>query len=199
MMYPNRVISVDFETTGLNTMYDSPTSISCVAFEDGEPTGEVFDTFIRVPLKTKISIEALCVQGADILDPAKLAAQISKLIPPDAPDQKEAMAQLFEWVNSNGLHGLPNVSHKATFDWGFYDQLNRNTSVYTGACLSPTWVCTKTMAQEVMRGQKGALNLATMCARYGIEGRAQEGHNAREDAVMCGRLYFAMKAELEAR
>lgn len=190
--WPSTVISVDFETTGLNTMYDSPISLACVVLTDGEPTGEVFSTRIRVPMKTKISIEALVVQGADVCDPAQLAKKIAELMPTDAPDQKETMRQLAAWAQSNRLTTTPIVCHKATFDWGFYDQLSRNTTAYEGTVLSPIWICTKELSRQAMAGEKGALNLASQCARYGIEGRKSSEHDALEDATLCGKLYFKL-------
>jgi len=187
---PRRIVAVDFETTGITT-YDDPMALACVVLEDGEPTGEVFSCRIRPSSKTKISVEALEVQGLDLA--GGIEGVLRRLFPDDALSQKDAMHQLGEWVKVNRLEGLPCVAHKASFDMMFYeDKLARNTSVYEGCPLGPIWICTKQMAKFVWPDAK-KVSLNECLLVLGLPARENEGHDALEDATLCGRAYFAMR------
>lgn len=40
MNLPKKVIAVDFETTGLNTMYDAPMALALAVIDEGALTGK---------------------------------------------------------------------------------------------------------------------------------------------------------------
>lgn len=196
MNYPTRYISVDFETTGLVSAYDSPTALALVLFEDGEPTGEAFATRIKPSLKTKLSLEAFAVQaGDDALDPDKVADHLRALFPPDAPSMVDAMRIAAEWCASVGASRIANVAQKASFDWAFWDdRMMRCTTAFKTPPLSPVWYCTKTMAGLAWPdARSGQLSLNAVCAALGIAGRTSQAHDAMEDAVLAGRAYWHLR------
>jgi DNA polymerase III epsilon subunit-like protein len=201
---PNRVICFDCETLGLNPFYDAMTSLTALVMEDGEPTGEVFTTPIRPPLKsTKLNLEAFQVQGQfededGNLDKAALFAAIERILPDNAPSLRQVMVDLNLWAQTVGAFECPNVAHKASFDLGFYDcKLACYTSLYT-QCLSPMWICTIALARGAMlKGQK-KFNLEECCKFLEVPYDPAKGHKSQYDAEMCGRVYFALKAHLEA-
>lgn len=201
MKLPTRIIAIDFETTGLVPMYDYPTSLDAIVFEDGEPTGEAFSVKMAADPKTKISIEAFCVQsgGTDILqDVDGMAKAISRLFPPDGVARGEAMHKFALWAKSVGAFETPNVAHKADFDWAFYEQkMAINSSQYKGTVLSPVWICTKTMARRVIDDRVRHLSLSTVATHLGIEHDKAETHDSRYDAELCGRVYFGLKKAIE--
>jgi DNA polymerase III epsilon subunit-like protein len=204
MNFPNRVVAFDCETLGLNAMYDALTSVAAVVFEDGEPTG---DHFVRVVApdytKLKVSMEALNVQGRMFtatgeLDREALIAAVERIFPEGAPSSKQVMSELTEWARGVGAWDLPNVAHHASFDLGFYDaKLSCNTTVFRKA-LSPIWICTKKMAMaaELKGSKKFGLQETAMLLEIPFEPLAT--HNAQYDAELCGRVYFGLKAHLEA-
>lgn len=197
-MYPNRVVAIDFETLGLNYMYDVPTSLACVVFDDGEPTGEVFQSAIRPnPAKLKLSMEALNVQGSFIgadgkLNKTELFNAIEKIFPDDADDTKNTMIRIAEWAKDVDAFNAPCVAHRASFDLGFYDQhLASFTSVYVSA-LSPVWICTKTMSRAARLKGSSKFGLQETATLLGIQFDSQQGHDALYDATLCGKVYFGL-------
>lgn len=199
MNLPTKVIAVDFETTGLNTMYDAPMALALAVIDEGTLTGEVLNILIRVPEKSKLSVEALMVQGLDIYaDPSLIAKEIGRLFPAESIPQKDAMQRVAEWIDENNLRGTPCVTHRMSFDIGFYDNaLARNTTVYKGSPLGPVWICTKQLANMVWPDAgRGACSLDACAVALGIPGRAQKGHDALEDAKLCALVYDGLRQEL---
>lgn len=198
MNLPNKILAVDFETSGLIPAYDHPLALSCVVFDNGEPTGEIFTRKIQMSDRGKISIEALSVQGANAKGMREaLGEELMRIFPDDAITAKECLVELQEWTHSNGFNTLPCVAQKASFDWGFFEEkLLINRSVHVGNVLSPIWICTKTLACHVSP-DKSKKDLNSLCAYLGVPKRESEKHDSYEDAVICGRVYFALKTLLE--
>lgn len=198
MNFPSRVIALDFETTGLIPAYDSPTSLSAIVFDDGEPTGEMFSVRIQPSMKCKLSLEALAVQGGEeAFNPDTLAAKIAELFPKDACTAREAFVMLQQWGQTVDAARTPVVAQKASFDWGFYDEKIANwSSVTKAAVLSPVWICTKTMARLAMPDMP-KVNLASIAVACGIEVETRKQHESTYDALLCGHVYFKLKAMLE--
>jgi DNA polymerase III epsilon subunit-like protein len=197
---PNKVIAFDVESTGLVPAYDHPLSMSAIVFEDGEPTGEVFQRKMYPGMRAKMSFEALEVQGGSIKDNREAMAQyLERVFPDDAISAKECLVQFAEWTISNGFNVLPVVAQKAEFDWGFFNEkLCINRSVHVGNVLSPMWICTKTLASH-LSPDKSSKSLDSLCAFLGIEGRSTTAHDSYEDALKCGEVYFALKKQWEAK
>ena len=199
MNWPNRVIAIDMETTGLVSNYDAPTSLDAIVFEDGEPTGEAFSVKIKPHLRCKLTLEAFAVQigGEEKFSGDELGNAIARLFPDDALWPKDAMTKFGLWATEVGATNIPNVAHRADFDWSFYqEKLACYTSVYRN-CLSPFWICTKTMARMAnMKGAKtyGLKETATLC---GLQFDAQALHDSKVDALICGHVYYRLKALLE--
>lgn len=202
MELPNRILALDCETTGLNSMYDFINAISIVELVDGELTGNVFTRKVRPSSKLKVSLEALQVQGLDIeadsFDPSelveKLTAQLSGLFPVNAIPALQAATELQEWTTTNGLNQVPVVAHHSSFDHAFYNDKLNNTraKAIIGNALSPVWICTKTLACHVWP-DKHKKDLNSCLVATGIPPRESQGHDAAEDAVKCGQLYFKLR------
>ena len=205
MTLPNRILALDCETTGLNSMYDFINAISIVEMIDGELTGNVFTRKVRPSAKLKVSMEALQVQGLDVdadsFDPEefvqKLTSQLSNLFPVNSIPALQAATELQEWTTENGLNRVPVVAHHASFDHGFYNDKLNNTraKVILGNALSPIWICTKTLACHVWP-DKHKKDLNTCLVATGLPPRESQGHDAAEDAVKCGQLYFKLRTLL---
>lgn len=199
MEWPRKVVAIDFETTGLVPQYDSPLSLDAVIFEDGEPTGEALSLKILPSMKAKFSLEAWNVQTGieDKLDIDAMTKSLMKMFPEDAVSAREAMAQVVEWCRDTGAHDIPNVAQRASFDWGFYhEKLEAFTSV-KGCGFSPWWICTKTLARRVfpdIKPKETSLNALSIA--LGLGGRTAQGHDSKEDAILCGRIYFALLKEV---
>jgi len=202
MELPNRILAFDCETTGLNSMYDFINAFSVVEMVDGELTGNVFTRRVRPSAKLKVSVEAMQVQGLDLesdsFDPEefveKLTAQLSNLFPPNSIPALQAATELQEWTTEKGLNRIPVVAHHASFDHGFYNDKLNNTraKVIIGNALSPVWICTKTLACHVWP-DKHKKDLNSCLVATGIPPRESHGHDAAEDAVKCGQLYFKLR------
>lgn len=198
MNLPDRVIAVDFETTGLIPAYDHPTSFSAVVFEGGEPTGEMLAMKIMPGLKAKLSLEALAVQGGDdVFNPELLSAKIAELFPSDAISARDAFLTLYEWGKTVDAVNTPVVAQKASFDWGFYDEKISNwSSVTKAAVLCPVWICTKTLARAVFPDAK-SVSLAMIASAVGLEVETGRQHEATYDALLCGHVYYRLKERLQ--
>lgn len=197
MIYPTRIIATDFETTGLVPNYDSPTSFDAWEFVDAEPTGEHLSLKIQPSLKTKLSLEAYAVQGGEnCFDVQGIARTLEKMFAPESVSAMEAMRQIEAWSEKVGAFQIPCVAQRASFDWGFFDeQLGRYGQ---RASLSPIWICTKTMAKRAFPDMT-KMSLGPIATRLEIEHDAKLQHDSTYDALLCGRVYFGLKAILEAQ
>ena len=207
MNLPNRILAFDCETTGLNSMYDFINAFSVVEMIDGELTGNVFTRRVRPSAKLKVSVEAMQVQGLDLesdsFDPeelvTKLTAQLSHLFAVNSISALQAATELQDWTTEKGLNRVPVVAHHASFDHAFYNDKLNNTraKAIIGHALSPVWICTKTLACHVWP-DKHKKDLNSCLVATGISPRESLGHDAAEDAVKCGQLYFALRGLLNA-
>lgn len=192
--YPNHVLALDFETTGI-TQFDHPNSLTIAEFMDGEPTGVMLDLKIRVPMKGKLSIEALAVQLGEDAEPEAFGRLVAQMLGADKLNQKDAMAEVYRWSSENNLQNVPVVAQNVNFDRTFYDMLARNTTAYKGSPLSPVWICTIAMARAAFPDQK-SFSLDSLAMVLGIPPRESKGHDSRMDALKCGEVYFKLRDRL---
>jgi DNA polymerase III epsilon subunit-like protein len=188
-------------------MYDFINAFSVVEMIDGELTGNVFTRRVRPSAKLKVSVEAMQVQGLDLesdsFDPeelvTKLTAQLSHLFAVNSISALQAATELQDWTTEKGLNRVPVVAHHASFDHAFYNDKLNNTraKAIIGHALSPVWICTKTLACHVWP-DKHKKDLNSCLVATGISPRESLGHDAAEDAVKCGQLYFALRGLLNA-
>jgi DNA polymerase III epsilon subunit-like protein len=198
---PRRVLALDCETTGLNSMYDYINSITAVEFVDGELTGKVFSKRIKPDAKMKISVEALKVQGLElnaedfdsVAFAEKVGYEIARLFPPHAIPALDAAIEFQKFTTENDLNHVPVVAHMASFDHAFYDSKLNNAKAKDlfGHALSPVWICTKTLACHLWP-DKSPKKLDVCLAAVGLPPRESEGHDSAEDAIKCGQLYFRL-------
>lgn len=194
--YPNRVISIDCETTGLVPNYDCITSFDAWEFKDGEPTGEHLSLKIQPSIRTKLSLEAFAVQGGEgCFSVEGIARTLERLFAPDAISQIEAMARIELWCKGIGAFHIPNVAQRASFDWSFFDeQLGRYAK---GFSFCPLWICTKAMSRAAFPHLEKAASLGQIASLLEIEHDKTMQHDSCYDALLCGRVYFGLKKLLE--
>lgn len=202
-LYPERVVCVDCATLGMVSNYDSLISISACIMEDGSFTGEVFHRAVRPELRGKVSMEALKALSGDNFDTeafdiTQFSTAMSKIFPAEALPAMDVTKLLSEWANDTGAIDSPNIAHRASFDWAFFDRhLSSNTAKYQGPLLSPVWLCTKTMSRLLFTEVR-EMGLKALSKALGIS--AEKGpHESFEDAMLCGQCYWEMRKRLLAQ
>ncbi len=191
-----RYLSLDFETSGLDPRLHAPVTLGIALFDSGEPISDC-EFLIGPPVNNKGRIEraydvtALEVSGATW-------PQIKK-----APKAIHVVKEVRSWLQSVDADPcyLPIVSHRASFDSSFLDELlfmagqyDRQARAFV-RCPNPfrgPWYCTMRIAES-----QGLANLQldTLAAKFKVS-RSTNLHGAREDAIICGRCFWAMRDEV---
>jgi len=207
LIYPNRIIAIDFETTSHNPVYDYIVEIGAALIHDGV-TVDTFQRHIQPnPQKFKINSEALTVQIGEIVDDAgdvmpdaaeRIAQWFTNKL--SAPTSRVVAEDFVKWCQSIGASSIPVVAHNAGFDHGFYHNWRfQQQARFKDGALSPVWIDTQEMARIIAPGgpQLG-YGLDALCVMLGIEKRTG-GHDALQDAILCGQVYFKLRDLLEVQ
>lgn len=198
MTYPNRIIALDLETTGLNAQFDYITQIAAVVMEDGEIVGLPFYSRVQPSLdKFKVSLGALAVQCGDLLTDegqAEAAGWFKAML--EAPAPREVALEFVKWLESVEGHKHPVVAHNAAFDMGFMSQFvfQQRTAFGKAQKLCPLVIDTLSLSRLAMPGG----------ASYGLDGvllacglnERPGAHDALQDAILCGQVYFKLREML---
>ena len=188
----DRILVLDFETTGLNSQYDYIMQIGAVVMDNGAVVDSFSERISMEGTEAKISLKALAVQGGDIK--SNVAGAIELMF---SGDQKATVFhRFFDWCKKNDTVNLPVVGQNAIyFDSGFWSQLNfQCRGIHKGeAILGPLWIDTKDLATRLFPGSK--VNLDAICQNCGIPPRT-EGHDALDDCLRTGHVFFAMKERM---
>jgi DNA polymerase III epsilon subunit family exonuclease len=164
--FPQGVIAVDVETTGLSPLLDAIVEIGAVKIT---PSGvEIFETLVNPERPIPPSVIAI--------------HHISDEMVKDAPTIREALPKFVNFVGS-----LPMLAHNAMFDSGFIAQ----AFMKTGTPLpGNSLYCSIRMAKVVHKtdgkiNENGPQNfkLTTLCTYYKIV--ADRQHRAHDDALAC--------------
>lgn len=190
-----KYLALDFETGGLDPNRHGAVSLAVAAFDGGELLGSIEWT-IKPPTKKdgKISLEYdLCamqihgVKWSDIKNGTPEAVVLNELA---------------KWADSHALRDGLIVSHNAVFDASFLSQMvfrcgSWNYGKYERfpEPLYGPWACTRRMADPLGLPDN---KLDTVAAHFGLS-RTTELHGAKEDAILCGRIFGLLnKAEVYA-
>lgn len=197
MNYPKRILALDFETTGLSSMYDYITEVGAAVMDDGEIV-DCFTARIQPGEKFKLDSGAIAIQAGDLKTPEgreKVGQWLGRLF--EAPVSREVAVTFVEWLKRHEAHKLPIVAHNAPFDTGFLNQWIFQQRAVFGKepQFSPVSICTMALAKLAYPGG-GSYNLDAVAALAGLPPR-NPVHAAASDAVMAGKAYFALVKTLE--
>lgn len=197
--WPEKIVALDLETTGTNSTYDYVTMVSAVVMTKDGVQGEPYYTKVRPDMERfRITPSALAVTVGDIRDKegAKAVAKwLHGLM--DTPDAKTVAEGLYKWTQANKTDELPVVAHHAPFDIGFFTEKMRCfRTCFPSIPFAPMWIDTCDMARKVHAGRRG-FTLDDCLLREGLAGR-DVLHDALQDAIKCGELYFSLVEKLEA-
>lgn len=192
-MWPEKIVAVDIETTGLNSTYDFITMFSAVIMTKDGIEGEPFYTRVSPDFdRFKISPSALAIQVGDIAteEGAKNVAEwLHGLM--QAPPAGDVAKEFAKWSEANHANRYPVVAHKADFDMAFFKaRIECFRSAFPVPPLSPVWIDTLALAKIKRYGKRG-YTLDDCLLREGLEGRSIH-HDALQDAMKAGELYFAL-------
>jgi DNA polymerase-3 subunit epsilon len=175
-----KLVVIDFETTGLDPTKDRIIEIGVACFEAGQLSG--FENWIVNP-GIEVPAESLEITK---IDPAEIAAA------PTLPQVLEKFAARIE--------GHVPVAYNAGFDQGFLlNELNRYDwpvqRSEARAALDPnvTWIDPLVWVRELHKEERGH-RLTEVCARLGIP--LDNAHRAASDAEASGRVLLALAPRL---
>lgn len=197
MNYPRRILALDFETTGLSSMYDYITEVGAAIMEDGQIL-DLFTARIQPGDKFKLDSGAIAVQAGDLKTPEgreKVGQWLSRLF--QAPVSREVAVDFVAWLRKNKAHECPIVAHNAPFDLGFLNQwmYQQRASFGKEPAISPISICTMALAKQAFPGG-ASYNLDAVAVLAQLPPR-DPVHAAASDAVMAGNAYFALVKALE--
>jgi DNA polymerase III subunit epsilon len=168
----NRIIVLDFETTGLSPDWgDRATEVAAVLVEDGR----IVDRY-----------QSLMNAGIPIPRFIQELTGITTAMIRSAPSPVKVMGELVEFVGV-----VPIVAHNAAFDRKFYDaELAR-----IGAARRQDFICSLRVARRVYRDAPDhKLGSLARHAAIKVSGRA---HRALADATTTAELWLRMLARLK--
>ncbi|MFR7639403.1 MAG: PolC-type DNA polymerase III [Allobaculum sp.] len=169
-------IALDLETTGLSPDSDRIVEIGAVAFRNGQPA-ERFYTFVN--------------PGRPIPIGASMVNHITDDMVADAPDEREALLELFAFLNRFSGYDLLFVGHNAAFDFSFLcAACNRQ-----GFSVNFRYLDTLRIARSTLRTVPN-YKQDTLATHYGLINPM--AHRAESDALTCGRILLALLAEIES-
>ncbi len=182
----NKFLALDFETGGLNPIYDGILQVGAAVMDE---TGMVHDQFtcrITPSAKLYMKLEAIEAQSGEIT-PASIAKGY-KTITTNTLSSIEAFIAFRDWVNAGEYGKLPVVAWNASFDHGFWGNwIKQNNFRANGSVLSPTWICAMMEARNHPLGLRNyGLDIVAACVGAGERPKA---HDALVDAVLAGTVY----------
>lgn len=192
----NKFYAIDFEATHKDPSRGYPWQIGVAFFDNGE----VVDTF-----ESRIAFPTHYKTGKYTKEADAIALSIGGVTLEDiteGPDTRTVLWDLNEFVAKHGT--APNVAYNSSYDQQCYRQMlfeasdwhpsERGVRVNHPEVLSPAWFDVMAQFRSLHPYETASLDNALL--NYGME-RSGDKHGALEDAILCGRLYFALKALLE--
>lgn len=171
MAGPERVISLDTETTGTSHANgDRIVEIGAVEIVGNLETGRTYHTYL-CPYPTAVSEEAREVHG------------LSDEFLRDKPKFREVFHGLLDFIGDSPL-----VIHNAPFDMGF---LNAEMARIGRHALANEVRDTLKIARLKYPGQRATLD--ALCSRLGVDNSGRDLHGALIDASLLAQVYVKMQ------
>lgn len=190
-----RFLALDFETGGLTPQQKTPVTLGLAIFQDGEVVKSQEWAF--KPLRD--------FNGKRKYDYSECAAEIhgKSLAWLEANGQtwERIYAEVLDFLGGTWTH--PIISHNAPFDselWSNFlyglSEWDRNYKAMATKreILTGPWLDSKRLAQSRLLAPYDLENLRldTLCKHFDL-GAQGDIHGAEADAVLCGRLYLALR------
>lgn len=169
-------ISVDLETTGLDSTTDRIVEIGAIKFRQGKPVEE-FSTLVN--------------PGCPIPYSATEVNNITDEMVADAPKEKKALKDFLEFIGEAKHGEIFLCAHNADFDMGFI----RNSLARDGFDASFRYVDTLYLSKRCLPLLEN-YKQGTVAAYFDITNDA--AHRASSDAMVCGRILLELLPLVEA-
>lgn len=159
---------IDFETTGLNSYYDEIIQIGAIKYRNGEVVN-TFDHLVKPSVS--ISEKITSITG------------ITNEMVKGAPPIHMLIHDLVDFIGKDTL-----VAHNASFDMGFLIAALNNNGINLGEIKV---IDTLRLSRSMIHDTKNH-KLVTLKKYLGIKAQS---HNALEDCIVTGELYYYLKRE----
>ncbi|MGX7589010.1 exonuclease domain-containing protein [Candidatus Vidania fulgoroideorum] len=160
-----RLISLDTETTGLNTKYDRIIEIACVEILENRITGKIFHSYINT--ERQISEESYKIH------------KIKKNMLLKKPYFKDIGNKILEMVKQSSV-----IIHNAKFDYNIikeeYLRIKKNIHFKV--------IDTYSIAKKKFPGKKNSLKM--LCKRFKV--KQHVCHSALHDAINLAKVFILM-------
>ena len=162
-------ISLDFETTGVDSVNDRIIEVAAIRFTDGKAT----DKFVE-----------LVNPGRPIPDFIVNITNISNTMVKDAPLEEDIVDGLLEFIGNS-----PIVAHNTPFDIAFLKELaKRYNKIFTEPDLYDSLPLARTFIYHLP-----AFNLGVVSEYFGLS--AEGSHRAEKDTENCGIVFLNLIEE----
>ena len=189
-----RILALDFETSGLNPGVHAPVSLGVALMEDGEVVAQ--KEWMIAPPRNK---EGKITRSYDVV-----ALEISGASWPrlkrDGLSPMQVCAELMGFAKEHDARGVTVVAFNSAFDHSWYsdllflagawNQAERRFEAFSPPLYGP-WDCARWKACVQLSLQR--YDLDTVAAHFGFS-RSGESHGALEDAILAGKIYFALES-----
>lgn len=176
----NEFIAIDVETTGFNQFSDRIVEISAVLIKNGNAE-KSFQTLVKS--EVEIPIEASNVN------------HITNEMIADAPSEKEAMINFYNFLVENNFEQSFLCMHNAYFDLSFIEVAFERS----GISIKANYVDTLIFAKHIKMKKLHNYKLHTLAMEFSIFGN--NWHRAEDDAKACGlvmcKLFEKQEKEIE--
>lgn len=194
-----RILALDFETGGTDANRNAPVSLGVAVMEYNGGNVEVIastEWIIGPTLHWKT--------GKVEREYTVNALEISTIKWPEikrAPLPKQIVKELSAWVALQRAEELPVVAYRASFDHAFFDTLlflasdwhprEKGKKIIPVTPIHGGWHCAYHAFKAAFPNESDH-TLDTAAARFGMQ-RSSEAHGALEDAIIAGKVWFALK------
>lgn len=186
-----RILALDFETSGTDPRRHAPIQLGLAVMEGGE----VIESrqWLVKPITNKAG---KIVREYDLVAMSISGITFEQLMA-EGMNELEIWNQATHFCRKMGASAAHLVSHNAAFDAAFLSdmQYRQGSWKYGTFEQAPVlnwgpWWCTSRMAQEHL--SVANYKLDTCAAHFGLA-RSSDKHDAEEDAILCGRLFYAIR------
>lgn len=160
MLFQDKYVVYDIETSGFNSKTDVITQISAIRVVDGKKSNNLFNVFIKSGVPIPVQVQELTGITNEVLDMFGVSLQ-------------QAMSAFRAYVGTDCL-----IAHNGKrFDSKFIEAAGESTGIYINNQQEDSMV----LAKEVLPGLK-SYSLASLVSYFDIQKR--DAHRAQNDVLM---------------